>query len=162
MKYKEFSEVLDYDKVTGITTNRLTKKVLCIQDDGYTIVVLAVDKTKKVKYNKVCYMMGNTCDLLEGYKILHRNLNTTDFRLCNLIQISSHDYKELRGALKNMQGGITVLPHDADVFTYRVTWYDRGVKKSRVLHDIVVAKRLELKLKLVYSKIISKFCLFEE
>ena len=162
MGHKDFSEMLDYSKTTGRIKNKVTKRFLCVQEDGYCIVVFENGKSKKVKYNKLCYMLGNQVDILDGHKMLHKNLNLTDFRLSNLIQITNQEYKELREALKNIQGGITVLPHAADVFTYKVSWYSGGIKKSRVLQDIVVAKRLEIRLKLKYSKIISKFCLFDE
>ena len=159
---KEILEILDYDKNSGKIKNKVTKKFLSVQEDGYTVVVLRDSKIKKIKFNKLCIMLGNAEEILPDYRILHKNLNLMDFRLCNLMQIHKDDYKELKEALKNIQGGITVLPHPTDVFTYKVSWYSGSVKKTRVIQDLVVAKRLEIRLKLKYSKVISKFCLFDE
>lgn len=162
MEQEDFSEILDYNKTSGTIRNRVTKRLLSVQEDGYTVVALGNRNSKKVKFNKLCLILGNSSDVLPDHKIIHRNLNTNDFRLCNLLQVSRQEYKELREALKNIQGGITVLPHPTDVFTYKVSWYSHNVKKTRVIQDLVVAKRLEIRLKLKYSKVISKFCIFEE
>lgn len=159
---KEILEILDYDKNSGKIKNKVTKKFLSVQEDGYAVVVFGDGKSKKIKFNKLCLILGYGVDLIPNFKIIHRNLNTKDFRLSNLMQISKEDYKNLKEALKNIQGGITVLPHPTDVFTYKVSWYSNSIKKTRVIQDLVVAKRLEIRLKLKYSKIISKFCIFEE
>ena len=162
MEQKDFSEILDYDKINGKIRNKVTNRFLSVQEDGYTVVVFRDGKSKKIKYNKLCLLLGSGIDVTKDYRIIHRNLNSKDFRLCNLMQVTREEYKELREALKNIQGGITVLPHPTDVFTYKVSWYSNNIKKTRVIQDLVVAKRLEIRLKLKYSKIISKFCIFEE
>ena len=159
---EDFFEILDYDKINGKIKNRVTNRFLSVQEDGYCVVVFKSGKIKKIKFNKLCLLLGSGVDVPKDCKIIHRNLNSKDFRLCNLMHVTRDEYKELREALKNIQGGITVLPHPTDVFTYKVSWYSYNTKKTRVIQDLVVAKRLEIRLKLKYSKIISKFCIFEE
>lgn len=158
MKIKEISELLEYNPLTGKVLNKSTGNFLSLLDEGWTSFKNHITgKQVKIKMNKLCYSLGTKEEVQKTQKIIHKNLDDTDFRLNNLTCLDADDYKIYKEALKNLQGGIKVVPHPNMVGEYRISWFSDSIKKTKVIKDIVVVKRFETRLKLKYSKILSRY-----
>lgn len=160
IKVERLLELLTYDPVEGTLVLNKTSRRLFPDDDGNVgIHDNKVNKKFKFKFNRLCWILGhkkyppNSTD-----KIIHRNLKEADCSLHNLHLLTNEDYKVYKNAIKNLTGGIRVSVHPKDVYCYRVHWYEGSVEKTQTVYDIVVAKRLETKLKLRFNKILTRFC----
>lgn len=155
---KEISSILEYNPLTGMIFNKSTGNFLSLLEDGWVCFKSPITlKQTKMKMNKLCFSLGYSEDVEKNQKVIHKNLDETDFRLNNLACLDPDDYKIYKEALKNLQGGVKLTPHPKDVGAYRLSWFSGGIKKTKLVEDIVVAKRLETRLKLKYSKILSRY-----
>jgi hypothetical protein len=93
--------------------------------------------------------------------ILHKNLDESDYRYCNLKLISKKTYNSIKEAHRNLSGYLRLQPHPKDMFSYVLIWKENGKDKILVVQDIVVAKRMHNKLQLKYAKILSRYCIFD-
>lgn len=158
MQAEKLQELLDYDPLSGRVVIKSSGKLLFPAEDGYCLLTLPDGKKKKIKLNKICYSLLHNKTLLKTCKVIHRDLDTSNFRANNLILLTAPQYKELKEALKNLQGGIRLQVHPTDVYSYKLFWYEDAKEKTKVVQDIVVAKRLEQRLLLKSSKILTKYC----
>ena len=107
---------------------------------------------------KLCYSLLFNVNLEKEHKVIHKNLDETDFSAVNLIMVSQEQFKEIKEAWKNLQGIIRLTVHPKDMYSYKLHWYEGGIERTQVIHDIVVAKKLEKKLLLRFSKTLTKYC----
>lgn len=155
---KILGSFLTYDPVKG-TVLQQNNRPLIADQDGLVIVTNPETKAKKkFKLNKLCYSLFTGIDLDKDTKVLHKNLNRTDYSALNLVLVSSLEFRQIKEAWRNIQGGIRLVPHPTDMYCYRIHWYEGAVEKKQLVRDIVVAKRLQKKLLLRYSKFLTKYC----
>lgn len=155
-------ELLTYDGFTGIIRTRKTQRILKQDHDGLVVIFDSIQKRNiKLKLERIAYAMAYGKLPAEDKRVLHKNLDTTDHRIANLLLVSRKVFLQVKEAHRNLTSGIRVQLHSSQQFTYIVSWYEDGVEKSRTLQDIVPAQRLQLKLQLKYSKILTKYCVFE-
>lgn len=162
MKLERLQEILNYDPLTGDLTIKKSGRRLLPDEDG--LVSIYDNKTKKrpkFKFNRLCWMLGNNLTPAASDKIIHRNLKFSDTSLCNLFLVANDEYKKYKNAYKNLTGGIRLSIHPTDAYCYKVHWYEGIVEKTQLVSDVVVAKKLETKLRLRFSKILTKYCYSE-
>lgn len=159
MQVKRLLEFLNYNATTGDLVYKHSGRRVQAQEDGFVLIIdPSSKKRKKFKLSKLCYSLFHNIDLSKEAKIIHKDLNTSNFKISNLLLLSNSQYKELKEATKNIQGGIRLVVHPTDVYSYRLFWFQDGVEKSKVIQDVVVAKKLEKRLLLRSSKILTKYC----
>ncbi len=163
MTPERLRELLEYDPLSGNVSRRKSKRILSA--DPYGMVSIYDSETKKnykSKLDKVAYTLGFGKVPKDDERILHKNMKQDDNRLRNLGLLSRTTYLKVKEAYKNLTGGIRMNPHPIDQFSYVVNWYEKGIEKSRVVEDVVPAKELVLRLNLLASKVLTKYCLFED
>lgn len=159
MQVKRLLEFLNYNAATGDLVYKHSGRIVQVQEDGFVLIIDPESKKrKKFKLSKLCYSLFHNVDLQKEDKVVHKDLNPNNFKITNLLLLSSSQYKELKEAKKNIQGGIRLVIHPTDVYSYRLFWFQDGVEKSKVIQDVVVAKKLEKRLLLKSSKILTKYC----
>lgn len=115
----------------------------------------------RVKYNKICWILGNKRDFPEGKRILHINMNEKDFRLNNLRIVDTSDYNLAQEAIRNLAGALRMEVHPSDMFSFHIKYIKQGKHITETISDVVPAKRRFIALQLRYAKILSKFCNIE-
>ena len=118
-------------------------------------------KSVKYKLDKLAYFLWTQKFPSDKGRILHRNLDENDNRAINLIEVSRSVYNKINEAVRNLDYGIRLVNHPTDQLSYILLWFEGGVERSRVVQDIVVAKRLKTRLQLRFSKFLTKYCIFE-
>jgi len=155
-------EILVYDQDTGkIYTKR---KRLCSPSHDGTIVIFDKDaevKSKRFKLDRLAYALANNVFPRDDQIVLHKNLDGLDNRPSNMSLVSRETYRKIKEAHRNLSGGISLIPHDLDQFAYVLRWHEGGEEKKKIIYDIVVARRQQLRLQLKYSKILTKYCIFD-
>lgn len=129
--------------------------------NGFVSILLPSSKRMKLKLDKLCYFLGTGIMPGKDHKILHKNLDEEDCSLRNLVLVHSSDFRRVKEAVKNLEGGIKLQQHPVDKLAHKVTWYEGGIQRSKVIHDIVPARRFETRLKLKFSKILTSYCIFD-
>lgn len=161
---EKLKEILIYDPVQGQLKFKKNSKV-CVPDmEGFVTIYSSDFKpaSKKYKLDKLIWYFIHGTQLGKDERILHRNLDKNDNSLTNLALVSRIEYLEITNAYRNLEGGIRFVQHPMDQYCFRVYWYEGSSERSKVVQDVVTAKRLELKLRFKYMKIITKYCLFDE
>lgn len=155
-------ELLEYDALTGVVSRRKTKRKLVADQDGLVIIYDNSNKRSyKLKLDRIAYCLGYGAMPRAEQRVLHKNLDAEDNRLINLVLVSRATFLKIKEADKNLSGGIRMQAHNQDQFSYTVHWYEKSIEKQKVVSDIVLARRLMLKLQLKYSKILTKYCVFD-
>lgn len=163
MQPTRLRELLDYDPLVGTIRNKKTKRVLQPDHDGLVILFDSAEKkSTKLKLDKIAYALAFGTFPKDDKRVLHRNLNQNDNRLNNLVLVSRNTYLQIKEAHKNLTTGIRLVAHSTDQFSYIVHWFEDGSERTKILQDIVPARELQLKLQLKYSKILTKYCVFDE
>ena len=159
---ERLKEILKYDPVTGKVCT-LKGRALTADQNGLVIVFdnQAKKPSTKYKLERVAYFLAHNFFPREDQKVLHKNLDTQDNRAKNLLLVSRSVFRQIKEAHRNLTGGIHIVPHAVDQFSYILKWFEGGIEKSRIIQDIVVARRQQLKLQLKYSKILTKYCVFD-
>lgn len=160
MDLENFFDILTYDPVTGDIYTKKTGRKYFVDDNG-TVLVYCKGKSYRYMYDKVAYILAYGVIPRKNQKVLHRNLDKTDNRKCNLLLVSRSDYSKVIEAYRNISATIRIVPHTEDQYSYIVYWEDANIYRKKVCSDLISARKLELKLKLKYSKILTKFCIFD-
>lgn len=160
---ERLKELLEYNPETGKVIIRKSQRVLTPDADGIVVIFdsKAKPKTRKYKLERIAYYLAFSIVPREDQKVLHKNLDPEDNRIQNLSLVSRSVFRQIKEAHRNLDGGIHLVPHATDQFSYILKWYEGGVEKSKIIQDIVIARRQQLKLQLKYSKILTKFCVFD-
>lgn len=163
MQPERLRELLDYDPRSGIIKSKKSQRVLRADEDGLVIIRDPVDKKSyKLKLDKIAYTLAFGVQPKEDKRILHKNLDQQDNRLKNLSMVSRAVFLQIKEAHKNLTGGIRLIAHPTDQFSYVLSWFEQGIEKFKIVQDLVPARELQLKLQLRYSKILTKYCVFDE
>lgn len=156
---KRFRELLDYNPETGVIRVRKTNRIL---EEDYSGCTNFFDNLKrksyKLKLDKLAYILAYGVFPDKGSKILHKNTDKHDNSMQNLKCLNAEEALLVKECLKNLNGGIKVQPHPTDVFCYKVSWFEEGIERHKVISDVVVAKRFESKLRYKFTKFLSKYC----
>lgn len=157
-------ELLMYDPLSGSISVRKSNRVLTPDDLGQ--VVVFDSKAKRHKSQR--YMLDRLAAFFafgkfpsSEQKVLHKNLDPCDNRLCNIAVVSKNVYRSVKEAWKNLDGGIRLVPHPIDQFSYVLYWFENGKERFKIIQDVVLARRQQIKLQLKYSKILTKYCIFD-
>ena len=159
---ERLKEILKYDPVTGKVCT-LKARALTADQNGLVIVFdnQAKKPSTKYKLERVAYFLAHDFFPREDQKVLHKNLDTQDNRAKNLLLVSRSVFRQIKEAERNLEGAIKIIAHPVDMFSYILLWFDKGVERSRIFGDIGVARRYQVKLQLKYSKILTKYCMFD-
>lgn len=129
-------------------------------EDGYLVFYKAKRKYK-LKANRIAIELGNDLVVPKDKVVLHRNLDSTDYRLQNLRLVTRLVFNKIKEAQRNLDGNLKIVPHHQDMFSYVLCWREDGKDRVLVIQDIVVARRAYRKLQLKYAKTLSKYCVFD-
>lgn len=164
-------ELLEYNPKSGVVSRKTSGKALMQDYAGFVSVYdPSTKKTTKLKLKKIAaffaytgstYSSGDrglydTCQV-----VLHKNMQEDDYTASNLIYVPAPEYRLIQEAYRNINESIKLTAHPTDQFSYILHWYQNGAMRSKVIQDVVVAKREMLKLKLKYSKILTACCVFD-
>ena len=159
----EVKELIDYDMLDGsfyILKNNTRYRKIFPNEDGY-LVFYRTGKRIKLKANKLVFKLVQNIDAPKDKVPLHKNLDETDFRYCNLVLISNKIHNTIKEAHKNLSGYLKIKPHPKDMFSYLLIWKENAKNRTLVVQDVVMVKRAYNKLQLKYAKILSKYCVFD-
>ena len=158
---------IEYDLLTGSffllktnTAGGTTKRQIFPNDDGYLLFYREGTKYK-LKANRAALELGTGKQIDANKVVLHKNLDTNDYRLQNLCAVSRAVYKKVKEAHRNLNGALRLVPHPNDAFSYVVQWKEDNKQMQQVVQDVVVAKRLFTKLQLRFAKLLNKYCIFD-
>lgn len=161
-KLAELSSLVQYLPFDGVVLKKSSSAPLVADLDGsVSLYNPSTKKVHKIKLNKLILFISSGRILQDGEKILHRNMQEDDFRVQNLEVVHEDVYNLVREAYKNISYGIQVSMHRTDKLAYNLQWYEDGVRRNKVIYDSSVANRMQVKLKLKYSKILTKYCVFD-
>lgn len=156
------NEVLQYNALTGQLSMKKSNRLLEPDDQGS--VVLYEPKTRKrkrIKFSRICWELGNAKTLPDDHRILHKNLDETDFRLNNLVALPRQTYNKVQEALRNLRYHLKMQPHPHDQYSYIITYQLDNATVREIKHDIIAARLLYTKLQLKFAKTLNKYCLFD-
>ena len=162
LKVEKLKELLKYSPETGEFTKNSGKPLVPDFSNLLHIYDPETRKVTKMKADLVAWILFSGGLLLPDYKILHKNMQDSDNRINNLTCVSTVEYKQIKEAYLNLTEDIQLFMHPKDKFSYIVQYRENGVIKKKVIKDNEVAKKFVLKLKLKYSKILTRYCIFDE
>jgi hypothetical protein len=159
MSVQRLRELYSYDKLTGYVFNiKLNRRVMPAHD-GFVMLHEPLTKhAQKYKLTKLCYTLETGIECSKTDRVIQKDLNPDNYTFANLRRLTRDEYTRYKMALKNVTGGICLKAHPVDMYNYKLFWYEDGKYKSRIVGDIVSAKREETKARLKYSKILMEFC----
>ena len=162
MQPERLRELLDYCPLSGAIRNRRTKRLMQADHDGLVTIFCSIQKKPfKMKLDRIAHALAFGSFPKKDKRVLHKNLNTDDNSLSNLTQVSRGVFLQIKEAHKNLSYNIRIVAHPVDQFNYVVYWLDNNQEKSKVVHDILEARRISTALQLKYSKILTKYCVFD-
>lgn len=156
-------QVIEYNPETGEFKNKKTSKALVPNINTGLIGVNAKDLgiKFKIKPEKLAWFMMYGTIPSGRKRILHKNLDSSDNRLCNLGIVTAKELRQIREAYSNLKEYLRIVPHGEDQFSYVLHWKSGGLHMREVVQDLVVARRKLRRLQLKNAKILSKFCVFD-
>lgn len=164
MTKEELAEILrtyKYDPKTGKLQVVKSQRIVLQPEDSASVSIYLPKskKVKKINLSKLCWLIfNNTTEIPKGFKILHKNLNTSDNRALNLVLVPASEYATIRNAVDNLVSSLKMTTHPYDQYSYVLKYKDEGVLRTEVLHDVVPAKKRFAELQLRYAKIAGKYC----
>ncbi len=161
MKINQLKTFIEYEAIEGyfyILKNNTRYRRLLPDEDGY-LIFYREGKKYKFKANKIAIELGNNIIVPKDKVVLHKNLDSNDYKLQNLRLVTRNVFNAIKEAQRNLSANLKIVPHYQDMFSYTVQWRENGKDRILVVQDIVMAKKLFTKLQLKYAKIISKWCI---
>lgn len=156
-------DILNYEGDSGkffILKNNKKSKQVIPDEDGYLNFYFE-KKKYKLKANKVAIELAHNQKLNQDEVVLHRNMDSLDFRLINLKVISRELNKQIKEAYRNLSGLLKMSAHPTDAYSQIIQWRDEGKNHRLIVHDIGVAQRTLAKLQLKFAKILNSHCVFD-
>ena len=162
LNQKELIELVSYsfDGVFVLKKEGKSKRQLIPDEDGY-LKFYQNGKKYKLKANRVAMLLVTGKDILPNEVVFHKNLNSSDYRLQNLTIIDRSTHIRIKEAHRNLAGNLRIQSHTTDAHSYVLCWSEGGSEKKKVVQDIIVARRLFVKLQLKYAKILNAYCVFD-
>lgn len=155
----ELRTILEYNPSTGAIQNKKTKRYLQPDHDG--LVTIFHKKSYKMKLERIAYTLAFGKEPGKDKKVLHKNLDISDNSLDNLSLVTRRIFLQIKEAHKNLTQSIRLSAHPTDQFSYIVHWIENNHDKQKVVYDLAAARQVMLKLQLKYSKILTKYCVFD-
>lgn len=156
-------ELINYNPMQGafflLRDNKPYRQVFP-DNEGY-LIFYKKGKKYKIKANKLAIELGNNLHVPKDKVILHKNLDSNDYKLQNLTLVTRKVYNSIKEAHRNLSSYLKLVPHSQDVFSYVLNWREDGKDRVLVVQDIVIARRMYTRLQLKYAKILSKYCIFD-
>lgn len=159
MNFKDFIAYNLHEGSFKIKRNAKYKELLP-KEDGYLYFFYS-GKKYKVRASKLAYELGTGNQVPKGKQILHKNLNKTDLRLCNLTLVTNKQMNQINEAHRNLTSDLKMQPHKQDFFAYVITWVEGNQTRHKVVHDVVNAKNFYIKLQLKFAKILGKYLVLD-
>jgi len=153
-------ELIEYDKENGILIVRKTGRKTFPDENG-TLIVFD-KKSYRFKYEKLCVALLNGKYLEPNERVLFKNMQKDDFRAINLKVVTKEEYLLVKEAYRNLTSGIRYDHHHKDKLQYVVQYYEDGTLKHQIIADLGKVKNVIRELRVKYSKIITKYCIFDE
>ena len=153
IKYNIHEGSFHIQRTTGL-------KLLLPKLDGYLYFYLQ-GKNYKLRASKLAYELGTCSSLPKGKNVLHKNLDKTDYRLCNLRLVTNKQMNQINEAHRNLSSDLKMQPHKQDFFAYVITWVENNQTRHKVVHDVVNAKNFYIKLQLKFAKILGKYIVLD-
>lgn len=162
LDFKELNDLLCYsfDGVFSLKKDGKLKRIILPDEEGY-LKFYRNGRKYKIKANRAAMLLVTGKDLGLTDVILHKNLDQTDYRLQNLTIIDRGVYNKIKEAHRNLSGALSMSPHPTDAYSYVITWREAGKDRVKVVQDVVVARRIFVKLQLKYAKILNSYCVFD-
>lgn len=159
---ERLSEILFYDSATGYIS-RISNGRRLIPDENNCVIVsdTVAGVSAKIKYDKLAYMLAYRKVIKDNQRVLHKNLDQEDCSLQNLVLVSREVFLKVKEAHRNLETGIKMVAHKNDQFSYVVQWYESGKPRKKLVRDVVSAQKMMLRLRLKYSKILTRYCVFD-
>lgn len=162
MQLQRLKELLRYNPSTGELSNCKNNRKRYPCPDGFITLYCGVSKKKyKIKASTACWELGNDKSLPKNSRVLHRNLDSTDNRLVNLLAVTRNTHRKLLEARRNLSGHLRLVPHPDDQYALLVLYLRDGIERREVAHDLMFARKRLLVLQLKFAKLLSKYCLFD-
>lgn len=162
MQLDRVRELLSYEPLSGVVSVKRSNRPLYADTAGYALVYDKLAKKQyKIKLDKLAFMLAFGKVPRKDQRILHKNMQEGDNRIVNLGLVSRSLFRQIKEAYRNLTEGIDIAPHEQDQFSFYLYWYEDGKKQRRIVEDIVSVRKLALRLKLRYSKLLSKYCVFD-
>ena len=159
MQIERLKEILEYDQVNGVLILKKSGRKLVPSEDGS--VIIFDKKNYRFKYDKLCIALLHNDFPSSDLKVLHRDMDDNNFKANNLKLVSRETYKQISEAYRNLNGGIRYDHHPTDKLMYQVQWFDGYTLKKRSIADLGLVKRCIVGLQLKYSKILTRYCVFD-
>lgn len=150
--------MLLYDVETGLFYNKNTLKQYKLTDT--LVLKLTNPVTKKqftVKAIRAAWEMLNNKSLPRGLVLYTKNLDDCCLAATNIGAVDKETYKELREAVSNIKEHLKMKAHPNVPHYVVVQWKENKVLKSKVIHDVVSAKKFYRELLVKYTKILGKY-----
>jgi hypothetical protein len=156
-------DLINYDPMLGaffLLKGNVPYRQIFPDEEGY-LIFYKKGKKYKIKANKTAIELGNNKLVPKDKVVLHKNLDTSNYKLQNLTTVTRKVHNSIKEAQRNLSGTLRIVPHAQDMFSYVLHWREEGKDRILVVQDIVVARRMFNKLQLKYAKILSKYCIFD-
>lgn len=156
---KLVDSTLIYEPDTGLLRIKKTNRPLYADYTGMVSVhIVATQTILKMKLDKLCYFMHHRRLPTRSERLLHRNLDKEDNSLKNLVVVPRDKYLELQEAILNLNSLLKITPHKYDQYMFTVQ-YRKANKQERInCNDIISAQEQERKLRLMFIKLVTKYC----
>lgn len=141
-------------------------RLLTPNEDCY-LTFIVQGKFMKVRAIKAAFMLyakqlgKDIPEIKKDYVLYSKNLNKFDLRYCNVGLCSRETMFKINEAQRNLHGDLKLLLHPKDMFSYVVHWTEDRQKRKKVVHDVVLAKKLFLRLQLKFSKVLAKYLVLD-
>ena len=141
-------------------------RLLTPNEDCY-LTFIVQGKFMKVRAIKAAFMLyakqlgKDIPEIKKEYVLYSKNLNKFDLRYCNIGLCSRETMFKINEAQRNLHGDLKLLLHPKDMFSYVVHWTEDRQKRKKVVHDVVLAKKLFLRLQLKFSKVLAKYLVLD-
>ena len=141
-------------------------RLLTPNEDCY-LTFIVQGKFMKVRAIKAAFMLyakqlgKDIPEIKRDYVLYSKNLNKFDLRYCNIGLCSRETMFKINEAQRNLHGDLKLLLHPKDMFSYVVHWTEDRQKRKKVVHDVVLAKKLFLSLQLKFSKVLAKYLVLD-
>ena len=141
-------------------------RLLTPNEDCY-LTFIVQGKFMKVRAIKAAFMLyakqlgKDIPEIKKDYVLYSKNLNKFDLRYCNIGLCSRETMFKINEAQRNLHGDLKLLLHPKDMFSYVVHWTEDRQKRKKVVHDVVLAKKLFLRLQLKFSKVLAKYLVLD-
>jgi hypothetical protein len=155
----ETPAVLTYDLQTGeVRFKRNNRKLFPDYDGLSTVWIPHKQKLLKIKHSKLCLFLATARVLNADERILHRNLDSNDTKLSNLVIVPRAKFLEIKEAILNVTQHLRIVPHSKDQYQFCVQYRKSKQQQQIICDDILAAKAEERKLRLGLLKLITAYC----